>query len=172
MVLGLFGTTNEVESTTEENSGGSKIATPSFTVTGSVHSSGEAYATVERLHADGETVPIRVRGSVHQTGAQDLSVDEHLDLDGELPEPSDDVRGFTSVVEDELRHNGSVHSPGNTGMDIEQVVVIPDDRPDIMVALHNAGYDVYDEVRIGGSVHDTGRVNVTIQDLYVYPDEQ
>jgi len=147
-----------------------KIAAPRVSFTGAVHSSGEAYVTVNRLHGDVENVPIAVRGSVHQTGASDLTINNRLDYSEALPDPADDAKGFTSMVEDELRGQGAVHSAGNMRLDIGRLVVIPNNRPEIMVALYHDGYDVYDEIDFDGSIHSTGSIEASIEDLYLYPE--
>lgn len=148
-----------------------KIATTHFRVRGSIHSSGEAYVNVKRFHTDESgDPPISVKGSLNKTGIDEITIENQNKFGNIQPKPSEDVSGFSSIVQSELSFRGEVHSGSNLEVEIEELVVIPMDRPDIMVALDSVGYDVYDEVNIAGSVHETGQANVTIKDLYDYPE--
>ena len=136
------------------------MATESLTVNGSVHASGEAYVTVERLHSEGDTPPIRVSGSVHGTGHSEVEVSEFRAANDNLPSEAENARGFTSMVSGDLHHESS-------RIEIERLAIIPG-KAEVIAGMYDGGYTVYDKVRLCGAVHDPGAVDVHIEDLYVF----
>ena len=136
------------------------MAAESLTVNGSLHSSGEAYVTVERLHSEGDTPPIRVSGSAHRTGHSEVEVSESRAPNENLPSEAESARGFTSMVSGDLHHESS-------RIEIERLAIIPG-KAEAIVGMYDGGYTVYDKVHLCGAVHDPGVVNVHIEDLYVF----
>ena len=140
------------------------IATESISVSGSVHSSGEAYVTVERLHSKTDDVPISVTGSVHGTAHSEVEVVESVSPNTNLPTPAENARGFTSMVSGDLRHEAP-------SIEVGRLVIIPPDGT-VVAGMYDGGYTVYDEVRLRGGVHNPAPIEVHIEDLYVFSEDE
>ena len=136
------------------------IASPNVRFIGSIHSSGEAYVTVDTQYGEREGA-IDIRGSIHGTGYQDFTVRNRCGLRDELLELPDSASGFSNFVSDRLRFTEQ------SNVTINKLAIIPPD-PRVIIAMANEGFDVYEEIEFVGSVHSVGTISANIKELYMY----
>lgn len=142
------------------------LATSDVNIDGSVHSAGEAYLTVQRLHTidGGENLPVSVRGSLHAPSHEETDVESTVEtLPDDVPGPADNPTGFTEVIGDDRYIEADV-------VRIDRLYVASSQKPTVLKSL-GQHFEYVEELRIVGSVHSPGVVEVIVGDLYVVGDE-